>query len=173
MSRTPALAALAAVAAIALTACGGTGGSADSYGGTDSPAGTSAAAPETLTPPTGTVLTANSTAQLGTVVLDGLGWTLYRFDDDTATPPASTCVDQCATSWPPVIAEPGSPLTLEGVEQSAVGTVTRPDGSVQLTIGGWPVYRFAADSAPGATDGQGMSDKWFAVTPTGGRAEAP
>ncbi|QJY44618.1 hypothetical protein [Pseudonocardia broussonetiae] len=164
---TPALAAATAIAAIALTACGGSGGG-DGYG-----ASAPVAAPETLAPPAGTVLTANSTAQLGTVVIDGLGWTLYRFDDDTAQPPASNCAGDCATTWPPVLAEPGTPLTVDGIDQAAIGTITRADGGVQLTIGGWPVYRYAADSAPGATDGNGKGEKWFAVTPEGGRAEAP
>lgn len=165
---TPALAAATAIAAIALTACGGSGDGGDGYG-----ASAPVAAPETLAPPAGTVLTANSTAQLGTVVIDGLGWTLYRFDDDTAQPPASNCAGDCATTWPPVLAEPGTPLTVDGIDQAAVGTITRGDGGVQLTIGGWPVYRYAADSAPGATDGNGKGEKWFAVTPEGGRAEAP
>lgn len=165
---TPALAAATAIAAIALTACGGSGDGGDGYG-----ASAPVAAPETLSPPAGTVLTANSTAQLGTVVIDGLGWTLYRYDDDTAQPPASNCAGDCATTWPPVLAEPGTPLTVDGIDQAAVGTITREDGGVQLTIGGWPVYRYAADSAPGATDGNGKGEKWFAVTPEGGRAEAP
>lgn len=165
MFRTSALAAVAAAAAVALTAC--------SAGGDDGYGGAPAAAPETLTAPPGTVLAANSTAQLGAVVIDGLGWTLYRFDDDTAQPPTSNCAGDCATVWPPVLAEPGSPLSVEGVDAAAVGTITRADGGVQLTIGGWPVYRHAADPAPGATDGHGVGGKWFAVTPTGERAEAP
>lgn len=166
--RTLAAAAVAAVAAIALTACGASGGGTDPSGG-----GATAAAPETLAAPEGTVLTANSTAQLGTVVIDGLGWTLYRFDGDSAQPPTSNCAGDCAETWPPVLAEPGSPLTVQGIDQAAIGTITRDDGGVQLTIGGWPVYRYAADPAPGATEGHGVGDKWFAVTQTGGRAEAP
>lgn len=167
MSRMSALA-TTAILTIALTACSAVSGGGDPYGGGGQPA----AAPETLTAPAGTVLTANSTEQLGAVVVDGLGWTLYRFDGDTAQPPTSNCAGDCATTWPPVLAEPGTPLTVEGVDQAAIGTVTRADGGVQLTIAGWPVYRFAADTAPGATDGHGVGGKWFAVTPEGGRAEA-
>lgn len=170
MSRMSVLAATA-LAAIALTSCSSVTGGADPYG--YGGGGETAAAPETLAAPAGTVLTANSTAQLGAVVVDGLGWTLYRFDGDTAQPPTSNCAGDCATTWPPVLAEPGTPLTVEGVDQAAIGTVTRADGGVQLTIAGWPVYRFAADAAPGATDGHGVGGKWFAVTPEGGRAEAP
>jgi predicted lipoprotein with Yx(FWY)xxD motif len=166
MSRRLAATAVAALA-LALTACSG-GGGTDPYASAGS---LPAAPPEVLTAPTGTVLTANSTAQLGVVVIDGLGWTLYRSDADSADPPTATCVDACATAWPPVLAEPGTPLSLEGVEQQDVGTVVRPDGGVQVTVGGWPVYRHAADPQPGATDGHGK-DGWSAVTPTGARAEA-
>lgn len=170
MSRRLATTAVAALA-LALTACSGGGGG----GGTDPYAlggSVPAAPPEVLTAPAGTVLSANSTAQLGVVVIDGLGWTLYRTDADSADPPVATCVDACAEAWPPVVAEPGTPLSLEGVAQEDVGTVVRPDGQVQVTVGGWPVYRHAADPQPGATDGHGK-EGWFAITPSGGRAEAP
>lgn len=156
--------AAAAALALALTACGG----ADPEGGDGSAGG-----PETLAPPPGTVISANSTAQLGTVVIDGAGWTLYRFDGDSAQPPVSSCVDACAEAWPPVLAEPESPLSAEGVPPEAIGTLTRPDGEVQLTIGGWPVYRFGGEQAAGATEGHGQDGRWFAVTPEGERAEAP
>ena len=59
---------------------------------------------------------------------------------------------------------------VEGIDEAAVGTVTRPDGSVQVTIGGWPVYRHADDSAPGSTDGNGVDDVWFAIQPDGSKA---
>ena len=154
----------AAILALALAGCSGSAPTTPVA---------SVGAPETLTPPAGTFLSANSTAQLGTVVIDGVGWTLYRFDGDSAEPPTSTCVDACAEAWPPVLATPGDPLTADGVPQDAIGTLNRPDGGVQLTIGGWPVYRFAAEEAPGATEGHGADGQWFAITPEGARAEAP
>ena len=69
----------------------------------------------------GTILTANSTAQLGTVVIDGQGYTLYRFDKDSAKPPTSNCAGECAQKWPPVLATPGTPLTVEGVDAGGGG----------------------------------------------------
>jgi predicted lipoprotein with Yx(FWY)xxD motif len=163
MSRTPVLATVAAIAAIALSACSGT----------DVPSVTSPApaAPVTaLARPQGTIVSANSTARLGTVVVDGLGFTLYRFDGDSARPPAATCDGQCAETWPPVFA--ADPIQIEGVDEEAVGTVERPDGEVQLTIGGWPVYRHSGE-APGATDGHSADGSWFAITPDGDKAAAP
>ena len=171
MTRSPIrlpLVALAAVAAAGLSAC--SGGSS----GYDYKPPAVAADPRAATPEIGTILSANSTAQLGTVVVDGQGYTLYRFDKDTTKPPASNCAGECAQKWPPVLATPGTPLTVEGVAQEVVGTINRPDGSVQLTLAGWPVYRYSGDPQPGATTGQGVGDgSWAAVTPDGDKAEAP
>ena len=136
------------------------------------PSGASDAAPATrLAAPQQTVLAANSTAKLGTVVIDGLGWTLYRSDADSAQPPKSACTGPCADAWPPVLMQSGTP-DYEGVDPSVVGTITRDDGRQQVTIGGWPVYRHASDPAPGAVDGQGAQGTWWAVTPTGGKASS-
>ena len=164
-SRLPVLAAAAAALVVGLTAC-----SSGTDGGY---AGASAAAvdPVAATPQVGTILTANSTAQLGTVVVDGQGYTLYRFDKDSAKPPTSNCAAECAQKWPPVLATPGTPLTVEGVEQEVVGTINRPDGTIQLTLNGWPVYRYSGDPQPGATSGQGSDGGvWAAVTPEGQKA---
>ncbi len=152
----------AALLAVALTACSA-----------PEPPGASGAAPATqIAVPDRTVLAANSTARLGTVVIDGLGWTLYRSDTDAAKPSKSTCTGSCADEWPPVLMQAGTP-DYEGVDPSVVGTVTRDDGRQQVTIGGWPVYRHASDPAPGSVDGQGAQGKWWAVTPTGGKASQP
>ena len=164
-SRLSVLAATAAAVVAGLTAC--SSGAGDGYGGTSG----APADPVAATPQVGTILTANSTAKLGTVVVDGQGYTLYRFDKDSAKPPTSNCAGECAQQWPPVLATPGTPLTVEGVEQEAVGTINRSDGTIQLTLGGWPVYRFSGDPQPGATSGQGNGDgEWAAVTPEGQKA---
>lgn len=160
MSRTRALAVATAVAALTLAACG-----SEPERGPLPPAPTAQNAP-------GTILGVNSTQQLGTVVVDGNVYTLYRFDGDSANPPTATCVDACAEDWPPMLTDPATTPVLEGIDESAIGTVTRPGGQTQLTIGGWPVYRHAADSAPGATDGNGVDDAWYAVAPDGSKAKA-
>lgn len=48
--------------------------------------------------------------------------------------------------------------------------VKRDDGRLQVTIGGWPVYRFSGDTEPGDTNGQGVGSTWFGVTPDGQKA---
>jgi predicted lipoprotein with Yx(FWY)xxD motif len=189
MLRSPVLRLAAAVAAaLALTACGAGEDLGGDYSANPAPVlgppprpgdstpvpapSTPAPAPQIpATPPAGGVrLTAQEVPQLGTVVTESQGLTLYRFDRDTSRPPAATCVDACAADWPPLVVDPEGALVLDGVDRAAVGMVQRPDGSSQLTIGGWPVYRYAGDTVPGATGGQGMGGTWFAVTPGGGKA---
>ncbi|AJE43193.1 hypothetical protein [Streptomyces nodosus] len=96
---------------------------------------------------------------------------LYRFDKDTAQPSQSNCNDDCAVQWPPVTIKEGGNVYLAGVDQKDVGAIRRQDGQVQLTVGGWPVYRFSGDSRPGDLNGQGVGGTWFAVGPTGEKAE--
>ena len=64
-------------------------------------------------------------------------------------------------------------MQLEGVDAAAVNTVKRADGKLQLTIAGWPVYRYSGDKAAGDTTGQGVGKVWFAVTPRARRPSRP
>ncbi|WBP89711.1 hypothetical protein [Kitasatospora cathayae] len=153
-------AALLAVAAAALVAgCGSSGsgksGSAPSTSGT--PGG-----------PAGATLRTVHDPELGTIVTDSAGFTLYRFDQDGTNPPESYCNGNCATIWPPEQANGN--VTAKGVDSTLVGTVARSDGTKQVAINGSPVYRFSMDTKPGDTKGEGVAGTWFAVTPTGGRA---
>lgn len=92
---------------------------------------------------------------------------LYRFDKDTAKPSKSNCNDDCATKWPPVTIEEGGAVYLAGVDPKQVGAIRRADGNVQITVGGWPIYRFSGDAKPGDLNGQGVGGTWFAVGPDG------
>ena len=110
-------------------------------------------------------LVGKKVARMGNVVMDQDGWILYRFDKDSADPPSSNCVDKCAQVWPPALTD-GNPQ-LQGVSDDKVGTVTRQDGTRQITIGGWPVYRYIGDKKPGQWKGQGVGGTWFVVDPNG------
>jgi len=116
-------------------------------------------------------LKASKAGDLDPVVVNGAGLTLYRFDKDTAKPSKSTCNGDCAKTWPPVLVTPGSKVFLAGIKKSAVGTVKRDDGTLQLTVGGWPAYRFAKDTKPGDTLGQGVGGTWFGLAPNGQKAQ--
>ncbi|MCU1432483.1 MAG: hypothetical protein JWP95_1588 [Actinotalea sp.] len=104
------------------------------------------------------------TTDLGEVLVDAEGMTLYVFDPDAQG--ASTCYDACATAWPPLIAE-GQPAAGDGADDAMLGTVERTDGAQQVTYDGWPLYSFADDAAAGDVNGQGLNDKWWVVTPAG------
>ncbi|MGW3289617.1 SCO0930 family lipoprotein [Streptomyces sp. NPDC001002] len=121
----------------------------------------------TQTTPAGKLAVAED-AELGKVLTDGAGLTLYRFDDDTAEPPKSSCDGDCATAWPPVPADDATAGA--GIDKALLGEVTRTDGTKQLTIGGWPAYRYAKDTKAGDITGQGVGKKWFALAPDGKKA---
>ncbi|GGW46750.1 lipoprotein [Streptomyces lucensis JCM 4490] len=114
-------------------------------------------------------LTVASNPDLGNVLTDGSGLTLYRFDKDTANPPKSNCDGDCATTWPPVPADDATAGA--GIDKALLGEVTRADGSKQLTVGGWPAYRYAKDVNAGDVNGQGVGGKWFALAPNGKKAK--
>ena len=113
-------------------------------------------------------LAVSANAELGNVLTDSAGLTLYRFDEDTAEPPKSNCDGDCATAWPPVPADDAS--AGDGIDKALLGEVTRADGSKQLTIGGWPAYRYAKDTKAGDSTGQGVGGKWYALAPDGKKA---
>ncbi|GAB3151469.1 hypothetical protein [Amycolatopsis sp. NPDC004378] len=117
------------------------------------------------------MLAATTVDGVGAVVTDANGKTLYRFDKDMAQPPTSNCNAECATTWPPALAGEAMPM-LQGIQQSQVGTLTRKDGSKQLTLGGWALYEFSGDKAAGQVNGQGVNGAWFAVAPDGGKITA-
>ena len=100
---------------------------------------------------------------IGSVLGDGAGMTLYVFMPDAQGP--STCVDACLDNWPAKIA----PVTAgDGVDETLLGTATRPDGGGdQVTYNDWPLYYFAADIGPGDMSGQGVGDVWFVVDAAG------
>jgi predicted lipoprotein with Yx(FWY)xxD motif len=111
-------------------------------------------------------LTGTSVARMGKVVEDQKGFVLYRFDDDGDDPAKSNCNGDCAKVWPPALTNDGKP-TLKGVDSKLVGTVTRADGTKQLTLKGWPLYRYVGDKKAGQWKGQNVNGKWFVITPTG------
>ena len=92
------------------------------------------------------------TATIGgaTVLTNARGFTLYSFAPDTAS--ASKCYGSCAAYWPPVTgaaaADPGLP--------GRIGTITRTDGSRQLTYNGHPLYTYIGDTAPGQARGNNL-----------------
>ncbi len=153
-------AAAAALSTATIAACGG--GSSST---------TAASNPESTTGSAATFGVASNSA-LGKILVDSKGRTLYLFKKDAGT--KSTCAGACATSWPPLRAS-GKPLAGTGLSTSAVGTTARADGKPQVTYNGHPLYLFQGDSAPGQTNGDGISAfgaAWYAVSPGGNQVNA-
>ena len=137
---------LLAILALFIAACGGAAA--------ETPATTASSAPG------GGITTANT--ELGTVLVDGNGKTLYGFTDDTEG--TSTCYDACASTWPHV---PGDATPSAGLDAAVFTTAQREDGTTQLVAGEWPLYTFSGDAAPGDVNGQGSGGVWFVVAPDG------
>jgi hypothetical protein len=81
----------------------------------------------------------------------------------------SNCSGACAGAWPPVTTT-GSATASGGAKASDLGTITRSDGTKQVTYDGHPLYYFSGDSGPGTASGQGSDGfgaKWWLVAPTG------
>jgi predicted lipoprotein with Yx(FWY)xxD motif/predicted outer membrane protein len=115
------------------------------------------------------VLSSAKSAKFGAVVIDARGHILYRYEKDSAKPPRSNCVGPCVKKWPPVLA--GDELSTQGIDQSLVGRVRRPDGRWQLTLAGWPLYRYLGDRRTDDVKGQAKDGVWFAIAPDGTKAE--
>ena len=119
-------------------------------------------------------LYAVQTGTLGVVVTDGEGRVLYGSAGDQADPPQSHCTDACAQAWQPLTVPAGQEPQLLGVEATVVGRLARPDGSSQLTLGGWPVYVNRGDDGQLKQAGPGLqSQGWFAMSPAGTKVALP
>jgi predicted lipoprotein with Yx(FWY)xxD motif len=106
-------------------------------------------------------------SDLGTILVDPDGFTLYVFTADSEG--ESACYDDCAQAWPPVPAD--TPIGSD-LDASLFASIERTDDIEQLTINGMPLYRYSPDENPGDTMGQGVNDVWFVVDTDGNMIEA-
>jgi predicted lipoprotein with Yx(FWY)xxD motif len=159
VTRKPTWVAAIALSLLALAGCGG----GDSGGGSGGQATAGSSSAGASSGSAAALATADSS--LGSIVVDGKGRTVYVFDKDTADSGASACTGECLANWPAVTAESDSPA-VDGVT-GHVGTITRDDGTRQMTLNGLPLYTFVGDSAAGDTTGQGKQGIWWVVAADG------
>ncbi len=138
---------------------------------TPSPAATTPAASGTSSasvPVTGeTTVKATLSDEYGPILANGDGVALYIYTKDTQNGDKSACTDtECTSEWSPLTTQ-GAPVVGAGAIQSLLGTITREDGTMQVTYNGWPLYLFSGDSAAGDTNGQGQDNEWHLVSPSG------
>ena len=114
----------------------------------------------------GTVIT-TAKSSAGTVLTNGSGKAVYVWAKDTGD--MSNCNGACAGAWPPVTTT-ATATAAGGANASDIGTITRSDGTKQVTYDGHPLYYFSGDSGPGTASGQGSDGfgaKWWLVAPAG------
>ena len=115
-----------------------------------------------IDPPDGPPVTLAVAEKDGALFLtDAAGNAIYIAETPTATP---------TDGFRPVTGKgsPGSPQ----VQASLIGVTTLPDGTLQVTYAGQPLYTYADDRAPGDTKGAGKSaggTKYHLVDPSGKR----
>ena len=165
MNRTTSLIILTVAGTALLASCGGDDDTSAAVPTAPAPAVAS------VPPPTTTIAAAGSTVavktgetDLGSILVGVDGRTLYGFTNDT--PIQSNCEGTCAEAWPPVIV-PANWTVAPGVDSGIFNTITRPDGSLQLVAGKYPLYAYSGDTASGDVNGQGSGDVWFVVSPDG------
>ncbi|WP_112247980.1 hypothetical protein [Kribbella monticola] len=136
------------------------------------PAAKPSATPSPTTPSADApVVIKAGTTKLGPTAVNAEGFTVYLSVLDSTDPPRSVCVSKkCLTAWKPVYVGKAGVVAGAGVDQAKLGKVVRPDGDVQATLGGWPLYLFIKDKVPGDVLGEGVKGTWHALSPAGKRA---
>lgn len=151
--RRPALVASLAAFAVLVAACGS--GQSASTTTKAAPAGSGVST-------TAIKLAMTTLPTVGSVLTGPNGKTLYYFTTDTPT--STSCTGQCAVVWPPLVVPAGTQPALASGVSGTLGTVSRPDGSTQVTYKSHLLYYYQGDTAPGQDKGQGVGGTWFVLT---------
>ncbi len=182
-----AVGALAVVAAMVVAGCGGGGSSSTTTGEASEPAAAEAEAAKESAPAKeaaaakpaaeaepepeaeGTPISLGEASEVGQILVDEEGMTLYYFQKDQKGSGKSKCEGACAEAWPPLLTE-GAPVAMKGVKTAMLGTIQRKDGTTQVTYAGWPLYTFVDDSKPGednGTDSKAFGASWYPLHSNG------
>ena len=111
------------------------------------------------------------------VLVTSDGRTLYFSDQEKGQVMCSS--GACEAIWTPLTVAAKKDVTAPPKLAHRLGTVGRPDGSTQVTLGGRPLYTFSFDHGAGQVNGDGLQDSfegtdftWHAATPGGRTAPA-
>jgi predicted lipoprotein with Yx(FWY)xxD motif len=161
-SNTLIIGALLVVAGL-IAGCSSSGSSAAASAAAASAAPPASAAAASAAAGGGATVVAKSVGTLGTVLVASNGMTVYTFTKDTKDSGKSACLTGCIAKWPAVtVAAGATPSAGDGVT-GTLATITRDDGTLQVTYNGLPLYYFINDKAPG--DAKGVYTNWEAVKP--------
>ncbi|MFZ0754429.1 MAG: hypothetical protein WAN00_11760 [Trebonia sp.] len=150
--------------ALLVAACS-TGSSGTAAAGSSSPAGASSSSAAAGGSGSTVITTVSSSA--GTFLANSSGHAVYLWTKDSNG--MSACSGACAGAWPPVTTT-GTVTASGEAKSSDLSTITRSDGTKQVTYDGHPLYFFSGDSGPGMASGQGndgFGAKWWLVSPSG------
>jgi predicted lipoprotein with Yx(FWY)xxD motif len=152
--------------ALIVTGCGGAGGSSSSP------------TPASTNPPAHTTtVSTTKKPDLGRILVNSEGFTVYTFSKDRRTnipcldtcPERSACYEACEEAWPPVPVS-GTPEATGGVDPYEIGATRRNNGTLQMTYAGQPLYTYSGDHRPGETTGngaEGFEGEWTAISRSG------
>lgn len=168
------LAAMPIAIALVMAGCGGSNtsssrsaapsssGSGGAYGQSTSTSTSSAASTA--------MIATKQHGKLGTILAYGpKKLTVYLFEADK--PGSSSCSGACARAWPPVT---GKPQAGGGAMSADLGTITRPDGTMQVTYKGHPLYLFVKDKDDGDAYGEAVNAfgaEWYVLAPSGKKVD--
>jgi predicted lipoprotein with Yx(FWY)xxD motif len=152
-----------AVSSLLLAACGSSSSSSSSSSPSASQSSGGAG--------TAVVKTASVSSLGGSVLVDSQGLTLYHLSGEQNGKWICTSAT-CVKAWHPLAASTGG---LPSGSVGSLGTVKRPDGAMQVTFKGMPLYTFVGDTKAGEAKGQGIKDVgvWTAVTANGATTSKP
>lgn len=120
----------------------------------------SVAAPLPVTP----ILTIASSTALGEYLVATNGMTVYEYKSDPSG--VSTCLSGiCAANWHAYLVSTSTSLTASSGINGTIRTITRPNGTHQVTYNGKPLYFWVHDTKPGETSGNGIKHLWLVVHP--------
>jgi len=152
-----------AIGVLALAGCGSNGGSSSASGG-----GQRSGAVVTVSDATGR-----------SVLVNADGKALYVSNEEKGGKVLCTS-GACGAIWTPLTVSSKNALTAPPPLAKKLGTVSRPDGSTQVTLSGRPLYTFSFDHSAGQVNGDGTQDSfdgtdftWHVATPSGHTAATP
>jgi predicted lipoprotein with Yx(FWY)xxD motif len=152
--------------ALLVAACS-TGSSSTGAAGGSSPAGAPSSSAAAASGGSGSTVITTVSSSAGTFLTNSSGHAVYLWSKDGNG--MSACTGACAGTWPAVTTT-GTVTASGGAKSSDLGTITRSDGTKQVTYDGHPLYFFSGDSGPGMASGQGndgFGAKWWLVSPSG------
>jgi predicted lipoprotein with Yx(FWY)xxD motif len=172
-----AVSALALIAALVIAGCGSSSSSSETTSTGSTAASELSAAKEEAAVTTSaasssaeaTPISLGSAAGVGKILVDSEGMTLYYFQKDQKGSGKSKCEGACAEAWTPLTTK-GEPEAMSGVKSAMLGTITRSDGTTQVTYAGWPLYTFVEDKKPGednGTDSKAFGASWYPLHSNG------